>query len=121
MSLPDNIINVSNYPDIQELYLISDMLITDYSSVMFDYALLERPIILYCYDLEEYRFYRGVYFDITKNAPGPVCKTINELVNFINNPEHFDQYKENLQAFRQKFGHLEDGHATDRVINKVFK
>lgn len=121
MSLPDNIINVSNYPDIQELCLISDMLITDYSSVMFDYALLERPIILYCYDLEEYRFYRGVYFDITKNAPGPVCKTINELVNFINNPEHFDQYKENLQAFRQKFGHLEDGHATDRVINKVFK
>src|SRR5690606_22095827 len=64
LELPENIINVSDYSDVQELYLISDILITDYSSVMFDYALLGRPIILYCYDLNEYKFYRGVYIDI---------------------------------------------------------
>src|SRR5690606_26857582 len=52
MVLPENVINASEYEDIQELYLISDVLITDYSSVMFDYALLGRPMIFYCYDLE---------------------------------------------------------------------
>lgn len=121
LGLPEQIINVSTYSDIQELYLISDMLITDYSSVMFDFAVLKRPIILYCYDLEDYLYYRGTYFDIAQNAPGPICNNIEEVISFISSPESLKQYDEKLLSFNRKFASLEDGHASERVIEKVFK
>ena len=121
MGLPKQIINVSTYPDIQELFLISDILITDYSSVMFDFSVLKRPIILYCYDLEEYLYHRGTYFDIVKHAPGPICRNIDEVINFILNPKTLNDYNEKLLGFNDKFASLEDGNASERVIEKVFK
>src|SRR5690606_11440098 len=120
MVLPENVINASEYEDIQELYLISDVLITDYSSVMFDYALLGRPMIFYCYDLEEYYYRRGVYFNFKNDAPGPICKDINKVGEFINHPEKLDAYKVALHDFNNRFGKFEDGNATERVIKKVF-
>src|SRR5690606_7699314 len=74
----------SNHEDIRDLYLISDVLITDYSSVFFDYAILNRPIIFYVFDIEEYRDkLRGFYFNLEKEAPGPLVKTTEQLINVI--------------------------------------
>ena len=120
-NMPTNIVNVSNYQDIQELYLISDMLITDYSSVMFDFALLKRPIILYSYDLEEYVSRRGTYFDLEEKAPGPICRSIDEVIQFINHPETLDDYQQELARFADEFGKLEVGNAARKVIDIVFK
>src|SRR5699024_2500168 len=72
----------SGYNDISDLYLVSDVLITDYSSVFFDYANLKRPILFYAYDIESYRNnLRGFYFNFEKTAPGPILKTTEEVIN----------------------------------------
>lgn len=119
--LPPNILDASNYQDIQELYLLADLLITDYSSVMFDYALLKRPILLYCYDLGEYITRRGMYFDFAEKAPGPVCETIDDLLSYIKHPEKLEGYKGDLDRFVEEFGSLEDGKASAKVIESVFR
>lgn len=111
------IYDFSQHEDIRELYLISDMLITDYSSVFFDYAILKRPIIFYVYDLEEYRDkLRGFYFDFQREAPGPLVKTTEELLDAINNLIADNTIKEKLDKFREKFCYLEDGNASKRVV-----
>ncbi|WKA57716.1 bifunctional glycosyltransferase family 2 protein/CDP-glycerol:glycerophosphate glycerophosphotransferase [Planococcus shenhongbingii] len=120
LELPGNIINASNYQDIQELYLLADLLVTDYSSVMFDYALLKRPIILYCYDLEEYITRRGMYFDFAELAPGPVCQTIEEVLHFINHQNELHSFDAALDRFVAEFGSIEDGQASAKVVEKVF-
>ena len=120
LELPENILNASNYGDIQELYLISDVLITDYSSVMFDYALLKRPIILYCYDLEEYETRRGMYLDLHEVGPGPVCKDLEQVIEYLKEPEKLKKYEEKLELFNQEYGSMDDGLAAKRVIEKVF-
>jgi len=113
----------SNRTDINDLYLVSDLLITDYSSVFFDYANLQRPIAFYTYDLEDYReTLRGFYFDLVKNAPGPLIKNNTELTNILD--EFIKQGKlENYQAiyeeFYQKYCYLDDGDATKRVVEKL--
>ena len=111
--------NVSDYDDIDELYIISDLLITDYSSVFFDYANLKRPIFFYMYDLEEYRDdIRGFYLDL-KELPGPILKEEDELIKNIKNTT-IDFYDDKYKAFNQKFNYLDDGKASERVIKKVF-
>src|SRR5699024_1266551 len=78
------IFNVTSYPDIQDLLLVSDILITDYSSVMFDYANLRRPMLFYTYDLEKYRDdVRGFYIDLEEEAPGPLLRDTDELITSI--------------------------------------
>lgn len=121
IQLPGHIINASSYSDIQELYLITDMLITDYSSVMFDYAVLKRPIIFYCYDLDEYLYYRGMYFDLKEDAPGPICTNLEEVLHFIRQPEQLEAYKNKLEQFSKTYCGIEDGQASKRVIEQVFK
>lgn len=115
--------NVSSYDDIQELYLISDILITDYSSVMFDYANLNRPIIFFTYDLKRYGSeVRGFYFNFIKEAPGPIVLTQDRLFEAIKNINKVEiDYKQRYEKFREKFCSLEDGNSSSRVIQKVFK
>src|SRR5213075_1098861 len=80
-SRPDFARNVTAYPDIAELFLITDVLITDYSSVMFDFAVTGRPMLFFTYDLEFYRDHlRGFYFDFEAEAPGPLLSTSAEIV-----------------------------------------
>ncbi|MUV37298.1 Teichoic acid poly(glycerol phosphate) polymerase [Lentibacillus sp. JNUCC-1] len=115
--------DLSAHEDIRELYMIADMLITDYSSVFFDYANLNRPMIFFVYDIEDYRDnLRGFYFDFERKAPGPLVKTTDELLEVI---EEIDQNgyqpSETTDAFRERFCYLEDGHATERVVNAVFR
>ena len=112
----------SSYNDISELYLISDILITDYSSVFFDYGNLKRPVLFFTYDLEKYRdMLRGFYLDIEKDVPGPLLYTSDEVIDAI---EHIDeiseQYKERYEIFYDRFCSVDDGHASQRICEKVF-
>lgn len=113
------VIDVSGYPDIRDLYIVSDLLITDYSSVFFDYSILNRPIVFYMYDLDQYRDQlRGFYFPIQNEAPGPIVRTEEELFDVIRNKDQLQPEKsEAYRTFRQTFTSLEDGHATERVVN----
>lgn len=104
--------------DISSLYIISDILITDYSSVFFDYAILNRPIYFYMYDLEHYRDeLRGFYLDIYQDLPGDIIEDEDLLLDSI--IKGYDYQR--LSAFNARFNHHEDGNASKRVVDIVFK
>lgn len=110
----------SKHEDIRELYLISDLLITDYSSVFFDYANLKRPMIFFTYDLEEYKDdIRGFYFNFEEKAPGPLVETTEEVIAAIKDQGNPTVSNERMNDFYQQFCYLEDGHAAERVVNEV--
>ncbi|AVR00502.1 CDP-glycerol--glycerophosphate glycerophosphotransferase [Oceanobacillus iheyensis] len=113
----------SLHEDIRELYLVSDLLVTDYSSVFFDYANLKKPIIFYVHDLEEYRDkLRGFYFDLELDAPGPLVKTTEELVNEITSTDtDGHKVRASEESFYMKYCYLEDGNASRRVVEHIFK
>ncbi|WP_187373129.1 CDP-glycerol glycerophosphotransferase family protein [Bacillus rubiinfantis] len=121
--LQDFVKNVSNYSDIQELLLISDILITDYSSVMFDFANTGRPILFYTYDLDTYKNdVRGFYINFENEAPGPFVFSTEDILNAVENIEEVKQkYDDKYNAFRNKYCPLEDGRAAERVVNQIFK
>lgn len=120
--LEDFAFNLSKYDEIAELYLISDILITDYSSVFFDYANLKRPILFFAYDLEKYRDkLRGFYINIEEDVPGPVVKTSDDVINKILNIDVVkQQYEAKYDDFYEKFCSWHDGNSTDKVVKKVF-
>jgi CDP-glycerol glycerophosphotransferase len=123
-SLSDFIFDFSSAKyDMQELMLISDILITDYSSVMFDYTNLGRPIIFFTYDLDTYsKTTRGLYFDLDAFAPGPVVKTTEEVIFSIKNIETwFPEFLDKRILFHEKFCLQEKGDAATRVINEIIK
>lgn len=104
--------------DIAYYYEMADVLITDYSSVFFDYAILKRPIYFYMYDLEEYaNDLRGFYLDIYKDLPGVIYREEDKMLQSIFNDEFdFDHLKE----FNSYFNNKEDGYASKRVVDIVF-
>ena len=105
--------------DISDLYLVSDMLITDYSSVMFDYSILKRPMLFYCYDLEDYKDnLRGFYFDFLEEAPGPIALNTKELISEIKEYDS-SKYIEKLEAFIKKYNHADDGTASKRMVKLI--
>jgi CDP-glycerol glycerophosphotransferase len=107
--------------DISELYLVSDMLITDYSSVMFDYSILKRPMIFYVYDIKEYEEeLRGFYFDFMKEAPGPFVMTTKELAEQILSYDGLS-YQESYDKFSQKYHMFENGKAANKVLQILEK
>lgn len=117
------VIDVSLYSDINDLYIVSDILITDYSSVFFDFGILKRPIIFYMYDFDYYaNDLRGFYL-LVDDLPGPVVKTqseletsLKELSAWAESIEYIKQYEQ----FTNRFTYLDDGHATERVVKRVF-
>ena len=113
------IYDVSKYDDINELYIIADILITDYSSVFFDYAILGRPILFYMYDMEEYRDeMRGFYLDVDK-LPGPILKTERELVAAIRETSFKERDHTILEAFNKEYNSMNDGKATERLVDRI--
>jgi CDP-glycerol glycerophosphotransferase len=117
-----NVLDVSAYPEIQELYLASDAVITDYSSVFFDFALLRRPIVFYAYDLEKYRDQlRGFYLDYLRDLPGPIVTTEDELLDTLDDLDAVaTSYAPRFDDFIERFGPNDDGHAAERVVDAVF-
>lgn len=113
------IYNVSDVDDINELYVISDMLITDYSSVFFDYANLKRPLLFYMYDLDSYaNNLRGFYIDLNE-LPGKIVKNENELIQEIARLTSNFVYDEKYKKFNEKYNYLDDGKASERVVKRI--
>lgn len=115
--------NVSAYDDISEIYLISDICITDYSSVFFDFANLRRPILFYTYDIEKYKNQlRGFYINMHTEVPGPLLYTSEEVIQSIQDIEQINaNYKERYDAFYDRFCHLDDGFASKRIVEKFLQ
>lgn len=115
--------DVASYPDINELYIVSDVLITDYSSVFFDYGILKRPILFYMYDLKYYKdTVRGFYISLDE-LPGPIVEEQSELIDKLKTVDEWTKdadYEVRYKAFSDKFTYLDDGHASERVAKKVF-
>ncbi|MGN5633523.1 bifunctional glycosyltransferase/CDP-glycerol:glycerophosphate glycerophosphotransferase [Streptomyces sp. AC154] len=118
------IIDVSDHPRIEDLCLAADALITDYSSVMFDYAHLNRPIVVHAPDWETYRTVRGVVFDLLSGkpgeTPGAVATTTDELARaFTDGGWNSPANEALLKAFRERFCPYDDGRAAERVVRRV--
>jgi CDP-glycerol glycerophosphotransferase len=113
------VVDVTDHAESADLYLAADVLVTDYSSAMFDFAVTGKPIVFYTYDLEHYRDdLRGFYFDLAEIAPGPMVRSSAELIEAISSaadavPEPTAAYA----RFRETFCSLEDGNATERVLD----
>lgn len=111
--------DVGNILSIEELLSVSDICISDYSSLVFEYSLFEKPLIFFAYDLDEYFDWRGFYYDYYELAPGLIAKTNFEMIDYIQHiDERFD--KKAIQDFRYKFMRSCDGHATQRIIDTIF-
>ncbi|MCT8140330.1 CDP-glycerol:glycerophosphate glycerophosphotransferase [Anaerobacillus sp. CMMVII] len=117
----DAVYNGSHYDDIAELYLISDILITDYSSVFFDYANLKRPILFYAYDLDKYKdTLRGFYLNHETEWPGPILQTNDEVIKTLKNiDQEYGPYQERLEQFHAEFCRWDDGNASKNVAEEV--
>ncbi|GHB33685.1 glycosyl transferase [Streptomyces viridiviolaceus] len=115
------IVDVSGHPRVEELYLAADALITDYSSAMFDYAVLDRPIISFAPDWDVYSAVRGTYFNLLQESPGAVATTQAELLRLLVSGEYDSpETTERRDAFRRRFCEFDDGHAAERVVRRVF-
>ncbi|MFJ9734474.1 CDP-glycerol glycerophosphotransferase family protein [Streptomyces sp. NPDC101171] len=114
------IIDVSGHPDVASLCLASDALLTDYSSLMFDYACLDRPIVVHTGDWDTYAATRGVYFDLRAFPPGAVAAGEDELIDVFATGRWRDSGSGRLRAaFRERFCPYDDGHAAERVVRRV--
>ncbi|WP_405810499.1 bifunctional glycosyltransferase family 2 protein/CDP-glycerol:glycerophosphate glycerophosphotransferase [Streptomyces sp. NBC_01520] len=121
----DRVVDVTGHPCVEELCLASDALITDYSSLMFDYACLDRPIITYAPDWAAYRASRGTYVDLLSgrpgDTPGAVATTEDELRALLRTGAWRSPETALLRAaFRDRFCPYDDGHAAERVVRRVF-
>ncbi len=103
--------------DIAELYPICDMMITDYSSTMFDYAVLRRPMVFFAYDLERYEEENGFYFDYGKLVPGPIVRTQEELFRVLKREFVFSDYAKKQKAFYERFAAADSGRAAEEAVN----
>jgi len=105
--------------DIEDCLCAADICVTDYSSVIFEYSLFERPMIFFAYDLDDYNDWRGFFYPYEEMTPGPVCRTNEEMIDYIKNiGERFD--KKQVHDFREKFMGACDGHATERILKLIF-
>jgi len=115
------VIDVTGYPDVSELFLVADALVTDYSSVMFDFTVTGKPLFFFTPDLEHYqRTLRGFYFDLLPVAPGPIVSDAAELARLVKDrTDVAPEYRERYAAWRERFNPLDDGHAADRVVARL--
>ncbi len=113
--------DVSDYPDMADLSLITDVMITDYSSLMFDYVNTGRPILFFTYDLDHYRdTLRGFYFDFEQSAPGPLVYSSEQLVTAISEIDRIQElYTERYRWFQGEFCDLDDGYASARLADRL--
>ena len=121
-NLPDltgysNVVDLSTYPEVNDILLIADRLITDYSSLVFEYALLERPIIFYAHDRDKYAKERDFYYPYESFIPGPLVETTEGLIDVLKD-DSFDT--EVVKQFKEKFFDDADGLVSERVVREIF-
>lgn len=110
--------DVTDSMAIDDLLCVSDICISDYSSLVFEYSLFERPMIFFAYDKAEYDDWRGFYYDYDEMTPGPICTENEEMLDYI---QHLDTRFDRQQVinFKYKFMRSCDGHATERILDLV--
>jgi CDP-glycerol glycerophosphotransferase len=114
--------DVSGRPEIGDLYLAADVLVTDYSSVAIDFAITGKPMLFFVYDLERYRDdMRGFYFDLVADPPGPFLTTSDEVISALRDLDRIvERYGEAYARFRERFCPWDDGHASARAVDAFF-
>lgn len=119
ISYSDKVINATGYPDLYELIPVADVVISDYSSAIFDAAIVNKTGFLYATDLQAYRADRDFYIDIPE-LPFPFAESMDELIENIRgfDPQH---YRENLEKFNQRIGYFESGNASEAVVEEIMK
>src|SRR5260370_22151947 len=118
-----SVLDVTCYPDIADLLLITDIVVTDYFSVMFDFANTGRPMLFFAYDLERYRDQqRGFYFDFEADAPGPLLATTAEVIAAVRDIGQVARsYERARAAFTATFCPLDHGHAATRAVDRLLR
>jgi CDP-glycerol glycerophosphotransferase (TagB/SpsB family) len=115
------VVDASHHPRVEDLLLAADVLISDYSSITFDYANLNRPIVLLTDDQRQYEADRGTYFDITEFPPGLVARSADELMAALQTASFAKaEAAKHRQLFREKFCEFDDGRAAERVVRKLY-
>lgn len=116
----ENIIDGNKYADIFDLYMLSDILVTDYSSVSIEYSLLMKPFLFYMYDLEEYTKERDFYYNYLDSLPGPIIKTEDELIYAISNIDSImETYHDSYMTYYEKYNSLNDGNVCRRFYTML--
>ncbi|WRS31166.1 CDP-glycerol glycerophosphotransferase family protein [Actinomycetaceae bacterium MB13-C1-2] len=122
--LPSGVIDVTSYPEVSELYLAADALVTDYSSTMFDFAILRKPMIFFSPDIDEYSgTNRGMYLEYEDWVPGPVVRSNEELIDVL---QYWDVIGAPIQSSRidnwiERFSPADDGRASERVAHWILE
>lgn len=114
-----DIINATNYPDMYELMAVSDILITDYSSVMFEAGFVKKPVFLFATDIEDYKQDRNFYFDL-EQLPFPLATTNEDLLKQIDCFSK-SEYETSVEAFNQSLGLKETGHASEILAERILQ
>ncbi|MFG2496605.1 CDP-glycerol glycerophosphotransferase family protein [Streptomyces sp. NPDC048441] len=115
------VIDVSAHHDVSELLCLADILVTDYSSIMFDYALLDRPLVHFAPDLDAYAAERGSYFALRDDAGGPVVETEEELLRVLATLKEADgAWAPARRAFAERFGAYDKGRSAGDVLDRLF-
>lgn len=119
----NRVLDVTSYPDVSDLFLVADALITDYSSVMFDFSVTGKPLFFFAPDLEHYRAkLRGFYFDIARGTPGPVVTTATELIALVLKREEIHaRYSQAYANWQERFNPLDDGAAGSRIVTRLIR
>ena len=112
----DRILDLTENENINDLYYVTDIMITDYSSAYFEYSLLKKPVLFYTYDREVYEITRGVHKSILNTAPGKVCDTFDDLMTALKNGDF--EIEKTIRFNEENFGEY-DGHAADRIIDTL--
>ncbi|MCU1423788.1 MAG: hypothetical protein JWM51_79 [Microbacteriaceae bacterium] len=121
--LATNVLDVTGYPEVSDLFLAADALITDYSSVMFDFSVTGKPMFFFVPDLEHYkRQLRGFYFDLDAAAPGPIVQNADELVGLITDRDRVRaRYADRYREWQERFNPRDDGDSAARVVARLLK
>lgn len=110
----------STYPNVNDLFKVADILISDYSASMADYSILERPIVCFTYDYEEYRDERGLYVDYSKDMPSGILRTEDEVLDYIKKMDYKEECEKTRVMIKEKMIHL-GGQATEKCLEELFK
>ena len=110
----------SVYPNVNDLFKVADILISDYSASMSDYAILERPVLCFTYDYEQYRDERGLYLDYSTDMPSGILRTEDDVLNYIKAMDYEKECEKTRVMIKEKLIHL-GGHATATCLVKLFE
>lgn len=114
----DRIVDMSKYPNLNDLFYISDLLITDYSSDIYEFSLMKKPMLFFAFDIKDYSKSRGFHRDYRSNVPGKIVESFDDMIEAITKKDF--EYPKVEEYLKNNFDHL-DTHACDRVIDWIIK